>query len=174
MSDLLSPETRERRRSMLRSAMGPAIALALEEPDVVEVLVNPDGRLWLDRHGSGRADTGVVLTPHEAERIIRLSNFMHVFIVQVDQIAKRANVPRHTWLGRSVAVDITLHLERPFFAVLTPSECLGHIAGLAADLDAPVSRCHLCEGRHACALRLSCALCVHREVKTGTNVCNFV
>jgi P-type conjugative transfer ATPase TrbB len=72
MSDLLSPETRERRRSMLRTAMGPAIALALDEPDVVEVLVNPDGRLWLDRHGSGRADTGVVLTPNEAERIIRL------------------------------------------------------------------------------------------------------
>jgi P-type conjugative transfer ATPase TrbB len=72
MSDLLSPETRERRRNMLRTAMGPAIALALDEPDVVEVLVNPDGRLWLDRHGSGRADTGVVLTPHEAERIIPL------------------------------------------------------------------------------------------------------
>src|SRR5882724_11443176 len=72
MSDLLSPETRERRRSMLRTAIGPAIALALEEPDVVEVLVNPDGRLWLDRHGSGRSDTGVVLTPYEAERIILL------------------------------------------------------------------------------------------------------
>ncbi|MGH6754464.1 MAG: P-type conjugative transfer ATPase TrbB, partial [Bradyrhizobium sp.] len=42
MSDLLSSETRERRRGMLRTAMGPAIALALEEPDVVEVLVNPD------------------------------------------------------------------------------------------------------------------------------------
>jgi len=55
MSDLLSSETRERRRGMLRTAMGPAIALALDEPDVVEVLVNPDGRLWLDRHGSGRS-----------------------------------------------------------------------------------------------------------------------
>jgi P-type conjugative transfer ATPase TrbB len=72
MSDLLSTETRERRRGMLRTAMGPAIAQALEEPDVVEVLVNPDGHLWLDRHGSGRSDTGVILTPHEAERIIRL------------------------------------------------------------------------------------------------------
>src|SRR5260221_1271432 len=72
MSDLLSPETRERRRNMLRTAMGPAIALALDEPDVVEVLVNPDGRLGLNRHGSGPADTGVVLTPHEAERIVRL------------------------------------------------------------------------------------------------------
>jgi P-type conjugative transfer ATPase TrbB len=72
MSDLLSSETRERRRSMLRTAMGPAIALALEEPDVVEVLVNPDGRLWLDRHGTGRSEAGVMLTPHEVERIIRL------------------------------------------------------------------------------------------------------
>ncbi|WP_315833492.1 P-type conjugative transfer ATPase TrbB [Bradyrhizobium prioriisuperbiae] len=72
MSDLLSSETRERRRGMLRTAMGPAIAVALDEPDVVEVLVNPDGHLWLDRHGSGRSETGVVLTPHEVERIIRL------------------------------------------------------------------------------------------------------
>jgi type IV secretion system protein TrbB len=72
MSDLLSSETRERRRGMLRTAMGPAIALALDEADVVEVMVNPDGRLWLDRHGSGRSDTGVVLTPYEAERIILL------------------------------------------------------------------------------------------------------
>ena len=45
MSDLLSTETRDRRRKMLRTAMGTAIALALDEPEVVEILVNPDGRL---------------------------------------------------------------------------------------------------------------------------------
>jgi type IV secretion system protein TrbB len=72
MSDLLSPETRQRRHEMLRTAMGPAIAIALGEADVVEVMVNPDGKLWLDRHGAGRADTGVVLTAQERERIVRL------------------------------------------------------------------------------------------------------
>lgn len=72
MSDLLSIETRDRRRNMLRSAMGPAIVQALNEPEVVEILVNPDGCLWLDRHGAGRARVGVVLTPHEVDRIIRL------------------------------------------------------------------------------------------------------
>jgi type IV secretion system protein TrbB len=72
MSDLLSTETRDRRRKMLRTAMGEAIALALDEPEVVEILVNPDGRLWLDRHGSGRSSAGVALTPHETDRIIRL------------------------------------------------------------------------------------------------------
>jgi hypothetical protein len=45
--------------------------------------------------------------------------------------------------------------------------------GSCDGLDAPVSRSQLSEGRHAYALRLLCALCVHREVKTGTNVCNL-
>jgi P-type conjugative transfer ATPase TrbB len=52
--------------------MGPAIAKALEDPDVVEVLLNPDGSLWLDRLGTGRAPSGVQLTAQDAERIIRL------------------------------------------------------------------------------------------------------
>ena len=62
------------------------------------------------------------------------------------------------WLGRAVSVDIALHIERPFFSVLAPTERLGHITGLAADLDAPVSGCQLSEGRHACAQVQTCAI----------------
>lgn len=61
-----------RRRAMLRTAMGPAIAEALADPAVIEVMVNPDGVLRLDRLGAGRVETGVRLLPAEAERIIRL------------------------------------------------------------------------------------------------------
>lgn len=68
----LLPTTARRRTAMLRTAMGPAIASALADDEVVEVMANPDGRLWLDRHGEGRTDSGVTLTPAEAERIIRL------------------------------------------------------------------------------------------------------
>ncbi|WP_428992281.1 P-type conjugative transfer ATPase TrbB [Pseudoxanthomonas suwonensis] len=57
---------------MLRSALGPAIASALEDPDVVEVMLNPDGKLWIDRLSTGRAPMGVSLTPSDGERIIRL------------------------------------------------------------------------------------------------------
>ena len=57
---------------MLRTAMGPEIAQALADPDVVEVLLNPDGSLWLDRLGSGRSPMGVTLLPADGERIIRL------------------------------------------------------------------------------------------------------
>jgi len=65
-------ESAERRRSMLRTAMGPDIAAALTDPDVVEVMVNPDGALRLDRLGQGRVDTGRKLAASETERIIRL------------------------------------------------------------------------------------------------------
>ncbi|MEE9454649.1 MAG: P-type conjugative transfer ATPase TrbB [Paracoccaceae bacterium] len=57
---------------MLRTAMGPEIATALADPKVIEVMVNPDGKLWIDRHGDGRSDTGEQIAAIQAERIIRL------------------------------------------------------------------------------------------------------
>src|SRR3546814_4800700 len=62
----------ERQVRMLRTAMGPVIAAALEDPEVVEVLLNPDGSLWLDRLRTGRERTDVVLPADDAARIIRL------------------------------------------------------------------------------------------------------
>lgn len=61
-----------RRRAMLRTAMGPAIAAALSDPRVIEIMVNPDGALRLDLLGEGRVDTELRVEPAEAERIIRL------------------------------------------------------------------------------------------------------
>ncbi|HEX8532928.1 MAG TPA: P-type conjugative transfer ATPase TrbB [Allosphingosinicella sp.] len=65
-------EAAERRRAMLRTAMGPAIADALADPLVVEVMVNPDGLIRLDRLGEGRTETGRMLEPAQVEPIIRL------------------------------------------------------------------------------------------------------
>lgn len=62
----------ERSVRMLRTAMGPEIASALADPEVVEVMLNPDGALWVDRLGSGRQPTGVTMPSAVAERIIRL------------------------------------------------------------------------------------------------------
>ena len=67
-----SEESRDRRRTMLRTAMGPAIAAALADPAVVEIMVNPDGYLRVERHGVGCVATDVRLAPGEVERIIRL------------------------------------------------------------------------------------------------------
>ncbi len=69
MSALLSAE---RRRRMLITALGADIAVAMRDPLVVEIMVNPDGALRLDRLGEGRSDTGVRMAPDQVERIVRL------------------------------------------------------------------------------------------------------
>jgi type IV secretion system protein VirB11 len=57
---------------MLRTALGPAIARWLEDPAVVEVMLNPDGHLWVDRLTEGLADTRERLSAADGERIVRL------------------------------------------------------------------------------------------------------
>ena len=57
---------------MLRTALGPAIAAWLEDPSVVEVMLNPDGRLWIDRLSTGLVETPERLAAAEGERIVRL------------------------------------------------------------------------------------------------------
>ncbi|WP_372090792.1 P-type conjugative transfer ATPase TrbB [Tistrella mobilis] len=57
---------------MLRTALGPAIAEFLGDASVVEVMLNPDGRLWVDRLSEGLSDTGERLSAADGERIVRL------------------------------------------------------------------------------------------------------
>lgn len=65
-------ETALRRASMLKTAFGPIIGDALEDPSVIEIMVNPDGGLWIDRHETGRVQSEVTLKCADRERIIRL------------------------------------------------------------------------------------------------------
>ncbi len=65
-------EAHARGARMLRTALGADIAAWLEDPGVVEVMLNPDGRLWIDRLKEGVADTGQRLSPADGERIVRL------------------------------------------------------------------------------------------------------
>jgi type IV secretion system protein VirB11 len=68
----LQAEAAIRGARMLRTALGAGIAAWLEEAAVVEVMLNPDGRLWIDRLAGGLSDTGQRMSPADGERIIRL------------------------------------------------------------------------------------------------------
>jgi len=68
----LQLESFSRGARMLRTAMGPAIAGYLEDPCVVEIMLNPDGRLWVDRLADGLTETAETLSASDGERIIRL------------------------------------------------------------------------------------------------------
>ena len=46
-------EVIRRNLNKLRREMGPAIRKAIDDPEVVEVMLNPDGRVWTDKLGIG-------------------------------------------------------------------------------------------------------------------------
>lgn len=50
-----SAESRRRISVKLQDELGEVICAALAEPDVVEIMVNPDGSLWVERLGKGMA-----------------------------------------------------------------------------------------------------------------------
>ena len=65
-------EALSRGARMLRTAFGPAIVRYLEDPDIIEVMLNPDGRLWIDRLSGGLKETAERLSAPDGERIVRL------------------------------------------------------------------------------------------------------
>ncbi|HEY9219027.1 MAG TPA: P-type conjugative transfer ATPase TrbB [Phenylobacterium sp.] len=66
------PIAAERRLEALRHALGPTTLAALADPDVIEIMANPDGRLVLDSLTKGRSDTAERSAPEARERVIRL------------------------------------------------------------------------------------------------------
>ena len=60
-------ESRARRRQELERVLGATITDALAQPDVVEVMVNPDGRVWVDSLIDGMLDSGLRLASHQTE-----------------------------------------------------------------------------------------------------------
>lgn len=62
----------ERGLAMLATALGPQVMSALDAPDTIEVMANPDGRVWIERHGRGRGPLDLTLAAAHVERVIRL------------------------------------------------------------------------------------------------------
>jgi P-type conjugative transfer ATPase TrbB len=62
----------DRLLQMLHTAFGMPITALLSDPKVIEVMANPDGRLWVDRLGEGCSDTGEKVAPDKAQQVIEL------------------------------------------------------------------------------------------------------
>jgi type IV secretion system protein TrbB len=111
---------------MLRTALGPEIAAWLEDASIIEVMLNPDGRLWIDRLGAGIADTGCGMSAADGERIIRL--VAHHVGAEVHTKAPRvsAELPdtgeRFEGLLPPVVAAPSFAIRKPAVAVFTLTE----------------------------------------------------
>ena len=111
---------------MLRTALGPDIAGWLEDSTVVEVMLNPDGRLWVDRLSEGLADTGQRLSPSDGERIVRLVAHHVGAEVHAGSPRLSAELPetgeRFEGLLPPVSIAPTFAIRKPAVAVFTLSD----------------------------------------------------
>lgn len=67
-----SSQTQQRRTAMLRTAFCKVVREALEAPDTIEVMANPDGAVWIEKAGIGLTRAEHQLDAASRERIIRL------------------------------------------------------------------------------------------------------
>ena len=119
----LHSEAFSRGARMLRTALGPAIAAFLEDPSIVEVMLNPDGRLWIDRLSGGLEDSGRTLSAADGERIVRLVAHHVGAEVHADRPRVSAELPetgeRFEGLLPPVVTAPAFAIRKPAVAVFT-------------------------------------------------------
>ena len=132
---------------MLRTALGGAIAEWLGDPLVIEIMLNPDGRLWVDRLGEGVSDTGHILPASDGERIIRL--VAHHVGTEVHRSAPRvsAELPeggeRFEGLLPPVVAAPAFAIRKPAVAVFSLADYVA--AGIMIAEEADALRCAVAE-----------------------------
>jgi type IV secretion system protein VirB11 len=97
----------------LHHALGPLIAEALSRSDVVEIMANPDGHLWIDRAGVGREKIGRI-EPSAAETTIRLLASHMGETVNPDHPSVAGVLPRTGERFQGVLPPLA---ERPVFTI---------------------------------------------------------
>jgi len=126
----IQSESQARRRAMLKTAFGADIAKALNDPAVIEVMVNPDGALWLDRLGEGRRSAGSRLESSEVERIIRLVASHLRVEVHAGHPVLSAEIPESGERFEGILPPVA---PAPCFCIRKPAARLYRLADYAAD-----------------------------------------
>ncbi len=138
-----SKEGLSRSTKMLRTAMGAAIAGWLDEPAIIEIMLNPDGKLWIDRLDEGLSFSGRLLDAEDGERIIRLVAHHVGAEVHAGQPRISAELPesgeRFEGLLPPVVAAPTFAIRKPAVAIFTLEDYVE--AGILSAQDANVLRC---------------------------------
>lgn len=111
-------ESQTRRADALESALGPVMAF-LKDDRVVEIMLNADGVVWVDKVGEGLLRTAARMAPLPAERMLRLvASEMRVELnAQHPSLSAKLPPP---WSARLQAA-IPPVIDAPVFALRKPA-----------------------------------------------------
>lgn len=100
--------------NMLATALGKAAGSLLKDDSVIELMLNHDGKLWVDRLGEGRSDTGHVLSAEDAERAIFIVASSIDTVCNRDNPILSAELPGSGFRFQGILPPV---VEKPAFAI---------------------------------------------------------
>ncbi len=124
-----SSESQARRAASLRSALTPVLAF-LDDPSVVEIMLNADGAVWIDRIGSGMSRTDVRMRPSEAERMLRL--VASEVLVELNAATPSLSAKLPAPYGARLQASIPPIVDAPTFALRKPARIVFSLSDYVA------------------------------------------
>lgn len=107
-------ESKARLNAKLEREMGDAVLTSLRDPDVIEVLLNPDGSLWEERFGTGMRVIGEMAAVRAENLIGTIANALGGEPVTRDNPIVEGELPLD---GSRFEGAIPPVVERPIFAI---------------------------------------------------------
>lgn len=86
-------KTTKRHLDMLSTSFGEDIAELLKNPDVIEIMLNPDGKLWAESYDKGKYFTDIVFNPKQSTNIIKLIAAYHQEIADYEHPEVACELP---------------------------------------------------------------------------------
>jgi len=126
MALIVNEEARERLLQSLQHALGDVILGAMRDKSVVEIMVNPDGKIWVDRIGRGREWTGECIDAGSAERVLRTLATHAGISVTADQPRVSATIPE---TGERFQGALPPLVSAPAFAIRKRPESIFRLSG---------------------------------------------
>lgn len=86
-------KTIKRHLDMLTTSFSEDIVALLKAPDVIEIMLNPDGKLWAESYDKGKYFTGIVFNAKQAANIIKLIAAYHKEIADYEHPEVACELP---------------------------------------------------------------------------------
>ena len=105
---------------MLKSSLG-LIRPFFDDQEVVEIMLNPDRHLWVERTGQPCKDTGIIISTEESSRVIKLvATYCHTVVTENNPILS-AELPNFGSRFEAVLPPVT---TAPVFSIRQPARKL--------------------------------------------------
>lgn len=108
----------DRLRETMRRDFGPVVMGALENPKVVEILLNSNGQIWIEEFGKGMYPTDAVMRPSHAEKLISSMASMMGTVITAERPILEGELPLD---GSRFAGIISPIVSSPIFAIRKPA-----------------------------------------------------